>query len=155
MVNEEKVHPLDVTKADLSKFKGCYVGCLVLTHDNKIVLQKRTADAPTFPSRVSTFGGGIEKNEAPIDAIIRELNEELGAIVTKNEITFITGITELETNHSELLYLYFWHDVRHTITGCYEGSPLFYENWQDALKNTSLLDDVRWILNECHRRGLI
>ena len=42
-----------------------------------IFLQKRTADAPTFPGLFLTFGGGVEPGEDPHTALLRELKEEL------------------------------------------------------------------------------
>jgi 8-oxo-dGTP diphosphatase len=43
----------------------------------KLLLQKRTNDAPTNPSKWGFFGGGIDKGESELDAINRETFEEL------------------------------------------------------------------------------
>ncbi|HEY8094873.1 MAG TPA: NUDIX domain-containing protein [Methylobacter sp.] len=43
----------------------------------KILLQHRSDDAPTFPDHYSPFGGAIEFDESPEDAILREAFEEL------------------------------------------------------------------------------
>src|SRR3989344_7963560 len=42
-----------------------------------VYLQKRTADAPILPGQFSFFGGHMELNEKPEDAMIREIQEEL------------------------------------------------------------------------------
>lgn len=47
------------------------------TEDKKLLLQKRDMNAPTFPGYWGFFGGGIEKDENPNDAIKREIFEEL------------------------------------------------------------------------------
>jgi len=43
-----------------------------------VFLQKRTADAPSFPGDFLPFGGEIEAGEDPPAALMRELKEELG-----------------------------------------------------------------------------
>lgn len=43
----------------------------------KFLVQKRTADAPTYPSHWSLFAGTVEKDEEPIATLKREILEEL------------------------------------------------------------------------------
>jgi 8-oxo-dGTP diphosphatase len=100
------------------------VSCLVLNKDGKIVLQLRDNDCPTFPGRLATFGGGIEQGESPMQALVRELKEELGAGVKIRNVIYLGTLTEAETNHSDLIYLYYWHDKLGSITGCYEGKAI-------------------------------
>lgn len=136
-------------------YKQANVGCLVLSQDNKIVLQQRDGEAPTFPHHLSTFGGGIEKGESPLEALVRELHEELGAIVIPATVVALGVLTEEETHASKLLYAYFWHDRRGTITGCYEGSANYYDDPDQAEQHPKVMDDVRWMIRECKRRKLI
>lgn len=44
--------------------------------DGHIVLQRRTADAPYAPGKLSFFGGHIEKGESPRECLDREIVEE-------------------------------------------------------------------------------
>ena len=53
-----------------SLFIKRYVGCLILTNDNKILLQQRAADNQHFPGYISTFGGQIETDETPLQTLI-------------------------------------------------------------------------------------
>ena len=54
------------------------VACIVLyTTQGKILLQHRTDDAPTDPSKWSLFGGRVEEGETPEAAVKRECYEEL------------------------------------------------------------------------------
>jgi len=50
---------------------------ILFDKNKKILLQLRTKDAPTSPSKWSFFGGGIEENETPLKAVKRECYEEL------------------------------------------------------------------------------
>src|SRR5437879_283414 len=116
----EPIRVVDLTQDDEAKFARRYVGCLVLTQDHKILLQQRPEHWSTHPGCLSTFGGEIELGETPMEALVRELHEELGAKVMPSDVISLGTITEAITNYSELIYLYFWHDKHGTITGCYE-----------------------------------
>jgi len=50
---------------------------ILYDHKNRILLQHRTNDAPTFPGYWSFFGGGVEPGETPEQAAVRETLEEL------------------------------------------------------------------------------
>ncbi len=85
----------------------------------------------------------------------RELNEELGAQIEAGDVVFINAVTEDFTNHTELVHVYFWHDKDNTITGCYEGEPLFFKNAAEALAEPKLMEYAKWALEQCVARGLI
>lgn len=119
-----------------------------MTQGGKILLQKR-------PHKLTAFGGHIEKGETPLQALIRELREELGARVETEDILFIAAITESFTNHEDAVYLHFWHDRHGTITGCYEWESVTFENAAQALADPDAMDYLRWLLIECQKRGFI
>ena len=74
----DSIKIIDLTKADESSFHKRFVGCLVLTNNNKILLQQRGNDWDRFPGYLATFGGRIELEETAPQALVRELKEELG-----------------------------------------------------------------------------
>lgn len=47
-------------------------------HDNRLLLQHRTSDAPIMPDYWAFFGGGVKERETPEEAVRREALEELG-----------------------------------------------------------------------------
>jgi len=54
------------------------VAVILLRNANgKILLQHRSADAPTYPDHWAFFGGHIEDGETPEQAVTREAMEEL------------------------------------------------------------------------------
>ena len=54
------------------------VEAILVTKDNKVLLQKKTVDYPICPGGYWTFfGGEVEKSEHPIIALNRELKEEI------------------------------------------------------------------------------
>src|ERR1700733_13759328 len=102
------IRPVDLKKMDEATFVRRCVGCIILTHDNKILLQQRDDDCRTFPGCLATFGGGIEARESPMQALVRELNEELGARLVSTDVISLGAITEEYTQHRELIHTYFW-----------------------------------------------
>ncbi|MBN1684197.1 MAG: NUDIX hydrolase [Gammaproteobacteria bacterium] len=151
----EPIELLDLSQINLSDFKRRSVGCIVLTKDHQILLQHRPNNWRTFPGCLATFGGQIEQGETPIQALVRELKEELGAQVNPKDLIPLGAITEAITNYTELIYAYFWHDKSGTITGCYEAEARYYDSVKEALSHPKIMDDVRWMLRECQKRQLI
>lgn len=151
------VNNSDINK---SRYPQQFVGCLVLTQDNKILLQQRGRDWAFYPGYLCEFGGKIDKGEIPLKAIVRELKEELGAQALEVEIITLGAITEPMTKHNDLIYVFFWHDKKGTITGCYEGRAICFDNSTTILNHADLnhvkiTDGLRWLLVECKQRGLI
>jgi 8-oxo-dGTP diphosphatase len=151
----QKIRTLDANKIDETVYPIRFVGCVVLSKDNKIVLQQRGENWKNHPGFLSEFGGHIEPGEKPMEALVLELNEELGAIVDVSEVVSLGVVTEAITNYSEVIYVYFWHDKKGTITGCYEGVAVYFDSINDVLKHPKMMDSVRWLLSECHERKLI
>ncbi len=48
-----------------------------ISSENRILLQHRDAEAPIKPNLWAFFGGHVEPDETPRDAVIREIREEL------------------------------------------------------------------------------
>jgi len=155
MIEKELIRVVNLNEVDIAKFIDHHAGCIVLTQDYKILLQQRSHHWRTFPDCLATFGGHMEAGETPIQGLIRELNEELGAQVQPSDVISLGAITEVITEYSELIYMYFWHDKQGTITGCYECEAKYYDDYASALKHPKIMDDVRWALNECHARKLL
>lgn len=132
-----------------------YVGCLILTSDRKILLQKRGVNFHTYPDFLCEFGGRVEGNEIPKDAIIRELHEELGAVISTLDIQELGLISEEITAHKQYIQMYFWHDKNNTITGCYEGEAKNFDSIDEIMKSSKLMDSVRWLIIKCLELKLI
>ncbi|WP_223168357.1 NUDIX domain-containing protein [Legionella israelensis] len=121
----------------------------------KILLQRRPEHYGACPGYTCEFGGKIEIGETPDNALVRELKEELGAIVQMKDVIKLGAITEQMSQHKDLIYTYFWHDRYDTITGCYEGEPVFFECAGDVLDLKKITDALWWLIPRCKDRGLI
>jgi 8-oxo-dGTP diphosphatase len=136
-------------------FKAQYVGCIVLTKEQKILLQLRGPDWTHVPDAISEFGGRIELNETPSQALVRELQEELGATVKIEDAIALGTILENAGDYNDLVHLYFWHDVEGSITGCYEGVAAYFDDMNAAMQHPKITESVRLALTECKNRHLL
>lgn len=151
----EPIKVVNLAANELNPYQTQHCGCIILTADHKICLQYRPKHWRTFPDTLATFGGHIETHEMPEGAIIRELHEELGAIVQAHELIKLGQITEAITQHRELIHLFYWHDKQNTITQCTEGEVKLFTNVAEALQADKLMDDVKWALQKCLNKKLI
>lgn len=154
-ITKELIRLVDPTKVDEKSYAFRGVDCVVVTKDNQIILQKRGDNWHRFPGYLASFGGQIEKGEIPMQALIRELNEELGAQVKEKDVISLGVVTEAATNHTELIYVYFWRDLYGAITGCYEGEIEYFNSVSEIMKQPKVMDDTRWALDQCVAKGLL
>lgn len=97
----------------------------------------------------------IESGESVLQGLVRELHEELGAVVDPADVIFIGALTENFTDHTELVHVHFWHDKHNTITGCYEAEAVHYDTVAEALAHPKIMDYAHWALLACKTRKLI
>lgn len=129
--------------------------CVILTHNKRLYLQQRPAGWGKFSGMVNLFGGHVEGEETPLQAIIREIAEETGGIILNQELRLVGKVTEDFTQHTELVHVYFWHDKQQTITGCYEALPLYFETLEAALAQPQLMPYAKWALLKCRQLGFL
>jgi len=80
-------------------------GLILYDHENRFLLQHRTEDAPTFPGCWSFFGGEIERNETPEQALKREALEELSYSLNDPRFWTSQRFTHREANYVSFLFL--------------------------------------------------
>jgi len=90
-------------------------------------------------------------NEPVFEGLKRELAEELGAVV--DEVRLVETLSEEISGVKSLIHIYFWHDRRGTIQGCYEGEARFYKSVDEALSQPNLMPHTSWALKESKARG--
>lgn len=151
----DTIKRVDVSLVDFSAYRKQLADCVILTHDHQLLLQRRPDDWHSSPGRVNIFGGHVEAGETPHQAVRREINEETGGRIASEDLILIGAVTEVWTNHTEIVHVYFWHDKNATISGCYEAEPIFFRNVAEAIVHPKIMDYARWALVVCRERGLI
>lgn len=76
---------------------------------NQVLLQKRSSNLRVYPNLwANTASGHVKAGESPEEAILRELLEELGLEITKDDLKF--GFTDKNQdieNNNQIDYIYF------------------------------------------------
>ena len=68
--------------------RGVHV--IIYTPEKEIVMQKRSPSLKYHPNEIEvSVGGGVDAGESPEQAAIREIKEELGLRITKDQLRFI------------------------------------------------------------------
>jgi 8-oxo-dGTP diphosphatase len=129
-----------------------YADCIILTHDNKILLQQRPENGGAHSGALCAFGGHVEEGENFMGALVRELREELGAVVNPDKVIFLG---EFREDDGSVVHIHFWRDKNATITGCYEWEARSYDTVAEALAHPGIMKYAEWALLECGRRGLV
>ena len=66
------------------------VGVVIINENNEILLQKRSKFKKINPSKWGICGGKVDLGETPLDAGIRETLEEIGVLLNKEELKFLS-----------------------------------------------------------------
>jgi 8-oxo-dGTP pyrophosphatase MutT (NUDIX family) len=81
--------------ADGQKSKS-YSGVLLISEDQKLILQRRDSDFRIVnPGRLSAFGGTAFLGESAVNCAIREINEELDYKIAGDALSFLLLKREL------------------------------------------------------------
>lgn len=87
--------------------KGYYiavVGVVIINNNNEILLQKRSRFKRANPSKWGICGGKVDLGETPLDAGVRETLEEIGILLNKDELNFLSMDTN-EKSHFTVYYV--------------------------------------------------
>lgn len=98
---------------------------LIITKDNKILLQKRKG-SKLWPGYYALPAGHIDEGENQYEAVVREAKEELGIEISRDNL--LSEYTVLRRNHFEIdgkvlePYIDYYFDVE-----TYSGTPKIME----------------------------
>jgi 8-oxo-dGTP pyrophosphatase MutT (NUDIX family) len=84
--------------------------CILYTFSGRILLQHRTNDAFRLPGYWAFFGGGIEKGETPMEALIREIREELSYQVQNPNFLLAQKVRDGETDNTKYVFVEQYQD---------------------------------------------
>ncbi len=105
---------------------------IIIKNKDKYLFQLRDDNINIpYPNTWSLFGGGIEENETPKEALLRELKEETNIIV-KN-IKYLSEFLKKETKQ-KLYFFYGETDMKEEKIKVYEGQKAEYFNLSEIKK---------------------
>lgn len=83
--------------------------CVFILNDQKeVLLQKRSPNKKAYPNRWALLTGRVELNETFKNAAIREINEEVGLKINKENLNLFLKRTFTNDNiHYEITYFYY------------------------------------------------
>ena len=106
------------------------IAMALLIQEGKYVVQKRD-DIPTIaePGKLSLWGGALEGNETPEEAVIREIKEETGVIVPAESLKLLIAYETIgrspRTNGLPVMaHLYAVEINSDVVIECFEGQSL-------------------------------
>lgn len=70
------------------------VGVVIINEKNEILLQKRSRFKRTNPSKWGICGGKVDLGEDTIDTAVRETSEEIGIVLDKDNLRFLSTSIE-------------------------------------------------------------
>ena len=88
-----------------------HVSCWIINDKGEVLLQKRSKNKKRNPNMWSKTGGHVLTDEKPIDALKRELKEELGINVFDNSIILIGVYKSNDEKNKDKNYTFYkWND---------------------------------------------
>lgn len=115
---------------------------IITTQDNKVLLQERD-DKPNieFPGFFGLLSGYVNEKETPIEALIRELKEELSnrkkSSVNLSAITYLGSIQRYEFKRNDYIHHAFLLDNSADIK-INEGKGLVFKSYDECLEMEKL-----------------
>lgn len=121
-----------------------YAGVIIEYVDKKMLFQLRdNKKSIPNPNRWGIFGGGIEENELPVDAAVRELDEELGLKIKPADLKLIIKIPLIKNKN----YIYRLKINKNISTlKLMEGQKMKYMERKELLKKKNLVPGLRIFL---------
>ncbi|MDH5928765.1 NUDIX domain-containing protein [Vibrio lentus] len=95
----------------------------ILLNESQVLLEKRSESKETDPGLITIPGGHIEKGENQVQALFRELKEELN--ITPTEYTFLCSLYH-PTKEIQLIHYFIVSDWKGDITAQEADSVAWY-----------------------------
>lgn len=100
----------EVLERKIAKKKKCYtlgVHIWISNSENQFLLQKRNHQKHTNPGMWDTTGGGVQAKESSLEAVVREVKEELGIELDSKELKYLFRLPAQENPKPMFLDVYF------------------------------------------------
>lgn len=127
------------------------VASILISTEDEFILQQRE-DRPDIssPGMVTVFGGGVEEGEEPMDAIIREMEEELTIKLNKEDFRFLESYVKKDPLNDQecLAHLYIAQDINKGDLFLKEGEAIVYLKPDESFDDLSISKETKEILHK-------
>ncbi len=121
------------------------VEAILKTKDGKFLFQERDGDTKIYPNMVGLFGGAVEKGETGLDAIKRELKEELNLDLNDCQINFIGNTSSLQKG--KLHSVFYVTGIEKKFLELNEGKSILEFTLENFLKNKNITPFAKNAIN--------
>lgn len=118
--------------------------------DGKLVLQRRTKDAPYGPGLLGIFGGGVEDGETADECLMRELKEEVSLDVNDLDIKSL-GRFVLPANNDfpfDRKFYFYKTQIQDLNFKVYEGDGAEAYSIEDIKQRNDLTGSAEYVFRE-------
>ena len=122
------------------------VSSILISTDNEFILQQRDDNPRIFHSgMITNFGGGVEEGERPIDAIIREIQEELNIKLSKEDFRPLSSSARKSPfgNKEYIDQLFFAFNIKKQDLLLKEGKAIVYLKLSESLDSLNLSTETK------------
>jgi 8-oxo-dGTP pyrophosphatase MutT (NUDIX family) len=130
---------------------GANAEILLIRQDGAVILQTRDNKPDiTNPGLVSSFGGHIEAGEEPIEAAVREINEETNLGLTQDQLQFYRTCHKTKAVHGEDWDVYYFvaQYISTEHLAVYEGTGYTVIASKEKLKHTKTTVLLKQVLTD-------
>lgn len=121
------------------------VGALIRSESGKFIFQLRDANTNRFPGMIAPFGGGILEAELPINALKRELSEELNITTEDGEVSLI-GNFESHFDRGKFIRMYYVARFETNGLKMTEGAETVELSLAEALENKKVTNFTKEVI---------
>lgn len=127
------------------------VSSILISTDGEFILQQReNKPGIARPGMITNFGGGMEEGEKPLDAIIREIREELNIQLNETDFTYLGSSVRKNplSNNKYLAHLFVARDIEKDSLSLEEGEAIVYLKPGEPLDSLNLSPGTKEILSK-------
>jgi len=125
------------------------VSSILISNDNEFILQQRdNKSGIARPGIITNFGGSVEKGEKPINAIIREIQEELNINLGEKDFQSLgSSIRKGSLDNTEhLTHLFVARNIKKQDLILREGRAIIYVKPNESLDALNLSPGTKNVL---------
>lgn len=121
-------------------------GAALVLPDGRWVMQRRSHDAPTDPNGLSFFGGYLEGDETPSQALLRELAEETNLAIEARDYPLVCEPVVTKRNGKDFQLHVFYVEIPSLDFEIYEGKAAEAFTLAELRERNDLSDVAQLVL---------